>query len=124
LLPVAATPATNFAASFASVVDTAPVANLPPVSMIPAANLLPVSTASVANCHRYHENFSYPLFDLILFSGYNKMLPRTSKEKKIYLISSTIYYFKSQGHFKKIKIDLQTEIKISLTISADMSAKA
>jgi hypothetical protein len=38
----------NFSTSFASVVDTGAVANLPPVSAILVANLSPVSTTPVA----------------------------------------------------------------------------
>ncbi len=58
LPPVSATPAANFATSFASVVDTGGKfaagindtgGNLPPVSMTPAANLPPVSMTPVAN---------------------------------------------------------------------------
>ncbi len=63
--PVSATPAANFATSFASVVDTGGKfatgvndtaagindtgCNLPPVSTTPAANLPPVSMIPVAN---------------------------------------------------------------------------
>jgi hypothetical protein len=58
LPPVSATPATIFATSFASVVDTGGKfaagfndtgGYLPPVSMTPAANLPPVSMTPVVN---------------------------------------------------------------------------